>query len=75
MMAFAVDEDGARARIIRDVEHHGLRVIEIEGEQVLSGGDEIADLDSHLAANFLALEAGKQSVWGTIHAYKGEGSA
>jgi hypothetical protein len=29
----------------------------------------------HLLENFRNIEPGKQTVWGTIHSYKGEGEA
>ena len=75
MVAIAPDEDAARQLIVRDVEHHGLRVIEIADEHEVFGEDEIEDVDQHLASNFREIEPGKQTVWGTIHCYRGEGEA
>jgi hypothetical protein len=75
MVALASDEDAARALIVRDVEYLGLRVLEIADEQEVFGEDEIDELDDHLGANFRDIEPGKQTVWGTLHCYKGEGEA
>lgn len=75
MVALAADEETARARLVRDVQHHGLRVVEIDEVREVFGDDEIEDINDHLAMNFRAIERGKQTVWGTIHCYKGEGEA
>jgi hypothetical protein len=75
MVALASDEEAARALFVRDVEYHGLRVIEIEGEREVFGEDEIEEVDDHLAMNFREIETDKETVWGTIHCYKGEGEA
>lgn len=75
MLALAHDEDAARGLIIRDVEHHGMRVIEIGDASEVFGANEIEELDAQLAINFSEIRAGKQTVWGTIHCYKGEGEA
>ena len=75
MVALAPDEETARGLLVRDVECHGLRVIEIDDEREVFGDDEIEAIDDHLAMNFRGLEPGKQTVWGTIHGYKGEGQA
>jgi hypothetical protein len=73
MVALASDEDVARVLIGRDLEHHGLRVLEIADEQEVFDEEEIDEIDNHLGANFRNIEPGKQTVWGTIHCYKGEG--
>jgi hypothetical protein len=75
MVALAPDEETARGLLVRDVEHHGLRIIEIGNEREVFGDDEIEEVDHHLAMNFRKIETGKQTVWGTIHGYKGEGEA
>jgi hypothetical protein len=75
MVALARDEEVARHLLQRDVEYHGLRVIEIENEREVYGEDEIEEIDDHLASNFRDIEPGRQTVWGTIHCYKGEGEA
>ena len=75
MVALAPDEETARGLLIRDVEYHGLRVIEIGDEREVFSDDEIDEIDNHLAMNFRNLEAGRQTVWGTIHCYKGDGEA
>ena len=36
---------------------------------------DVEEVDDHLAANLRDIEPGKQTVWGTIHGYKGEGEA
>ena len=75
MLALAPDEETARKLLLRDVEYHGLRVIEIDDAREVFGDDEIEEIDAHLAMNFREIEPGKQTVWGTIHGYKGEGEA
>ena len=75
MLALAPDEDEARRLLVRDVERVGLRVLEIADEQEVFGEDEIEEIDEHLASNFRKIERGKQTVWGTIHCYGGEGEA
>ena len=75
MVALAPDEETARGLLVRDIEHHGLRIIEIEEEREVFGEGEIDDIDEHLAMNFREIEPGKQTVWGTIHCYKVEGEA
>lgn len=75
MVSLAPDEETARSLLIRDVEHRGLRVLEIEDEREVFDEDEIKEIDDQLASNFRAIESGKQTVWGTIHCYKGEGEA
>jgi hypothetical protein len=73
MVALAPDEDAATDLIVHDLADIGLRVIEIEDIQEFYGGEEIED--AHLAANFRNIEPGARTVWGTIHAYRGDGEA
>lgn len=75
MVALAPDEETAKQLLTRDVEYHGLRVIEIGDEQEVFSEEEIEEFDEHLAANFHDFESGKQTAWGTIHCYKGDGEA
>jgi hypothetical protein len=75
MVALAPDNETARGLLVRDVEYHGVRVIKIDEEREVFGDDEIDEIDEHLAMNFREIEPGKQTVWGTIHCYKGEGEA
>jgi hypothetical protein len=75
MAALAPDDAAAREHLVRDVEYHGLRVIQIDNEREVFGDGEIEEIDHHLAVNFREIEAGKRTVWGTIHCYKGEGEA
>lgn len=75
MVALAPDEDEAREILMRDVSHHGLRVLDVEETREVFDEAEIDGLDGHLAANFRNFEPGKQTAWGTIHCYKGDGEA
>ncbi len=75
MVALAPDEDEARKLLVRDVEHHSLRVTDIQNKQEVVDEAEIAELDDHLEANFRDIGPGSRTVWGTIHCYKGEGTA
>lgn len=75
MVALATDEQEARQRLVRDVQRHGLRVLEVANEREVLSEGEVEEIDEHLAANLRAIEPGVQTVWGTIHGYKGEGEA
>ena len=75
LAASASNVDTARERIIRDVEHHSLRVIELTDEQEVFADLEIAQRDERLAENVRTIEPGKQSAWGTLHCYKGDAEA
>ncbi|MBA4043275.1 MAG: hypothetical protein C0471_02470 [Erythrobacter sp.] len=75
MVAVAQDEEAARGLLVRDVESQGFRVLAIEDEREVFGDDEIEEVDDHLAMNFRVIEPRKQTVWGTIHGYMGEGEA
>jgi hypothetical protein len=75
MIALAPDDQTARQLLVRDVEHRRLRVLEIDDERELFEEGEVEEIDEHLALNFREIEIGKQTVWGTIHCYKGEGEA
>lgn len=75
MAASARDEDEARHLLVREVENLGLRVVAITDEHEVFGEDEVEKIDEHLASNFKEIEPEKQTVWGTIHCYKGEGEA
>ena len=75
MAAVAPDEDGARRLLIRDLRHHGLRVVEIDEMQEVFSDQEIKGMDDHLAKNVRTFEKGKRTTWGTLHCYEGEGEA
>ena len=75
MVALAPDDDTAHSLLVRDVEYHGLRVIEAAVEREVFDEGEIDEIDDHLGRNFRDREPGKQTVWGTIHCYKGVGEA
>jgi hypothetical protein len=75
MAALAPDEETMLQLLVRDVEHVGLRVLEITGQREVFVDDEIEEIDEHLADNFREIEPGKRTVWGTIHCYRGEGEA
>lgn len=75
MVALAPDEETARQLIVRDLEYHDLRVLEIKDEQEVFSEEEIDEFDEHLGANFRDIEPGRSTVWGTLHCYKGEGEA
>ena len=75
MAALAAGEEEASKLLIRDVEHHGLRVLEIAKLREVFDEHEVQSVDEHLATNLQEIETGKQTVWGTLHCYKGEGEA
>jgi selenophosphate synthetase-related protein len=73
LLALAPDEETAVQRLVSDVEHEGVRVLAVTDVCEASHEDEIEEVSEHLAENFRNLEPGAQTVWGTIHCYKGEG--
>lgn len=75
MVAKASNKTEARSCLVRDLEQLSLVFIELDDEHEVFGVADLAELDEHLAANFVMLEAGKQTLWGTLHCYKGEGEA
>ena len=75
MVAVAPNEETARDLLVRDVGHCGLRVLEIDNMREVFADQELEGIDDHLASNFRRIEPGKQTAWGTIHGYKGEGEA
>lgn len=75
LAALAPDEKEARRRLVRDVQLAGLRVLDVANEREVFSEDEVEKIDKHLAANLRAIEPGVQTVWGTIHGYRGEGEA
>lgn len=75
MVALAPDENAARRLLVRDLQHHGLRVAEIDKLQEVFSDEDIEDVDDHLAENFRTFEKGKSTAWGTLHCYKGAGDA
>jgi len=75
LLALAPDEEAARQVLIRDLENAGLRVLRIDKLREAFGEDDVEEVDDHLASNFRDIESGKQTVWGTIYGYSGEGEA
>ncbi|MBL6854140.1 MAG: hypothetical protein ISS15_10855 [Alphaproteobacteria bacterium] len=53
----------------------GLRLVQITDQATISSREYLQTLDAHLADNVRSLEPGKCVVWGTIHAYLGDGEA
>jgi hypothetical protein len=75
MVAVAPDEEMARRRLVRDVEFCGLRVLEVDDVREVYSDKQVEEIDDHLASSLRDIEPGKQTVWGTIHGYKGDGEA
>jgi len=75
MIALARDEEAARRLLVQDLQHHGLRVVEIDKLQEVFSDEDIEEVDDHLAENFRLFEKGKSTAWGTLHCYKGDGEA
>ena len=51
----------------------GLRLVEIDEVIEVDSLDEVAAYDEHLASNMETWQAGKRTVWGTIHCYRADG--
>jgi hypothetical protein len=75
LLALAPNSETAVQRLVRDVEHEGLRVVAVDDVREVFDEDEIGEVSPHLLENFRNIEPGRQTVWGTIHSYKGEGEA
>jgi hypothetical protein len=75
MIALGPDFQTASQRLVRDLEHNGLRVLEVADECEVFSPEDVDETDEHLANNWREIEADKQTVWGTLHGYKGEGEA
>ena len=75
MVAVAPDEKTARELLVRDVECCGLRVLQVDQVREAFSHKDIEDVDDHLARNLREIEPGSQTLWGTVHGYKGEGEA
>ena len=75
MAVLATEEEEVRRFLVRDVEHHGVRVLEIADVREVFGAEDVNEIDEHLGANFRDIDPGMQTVWGTLHCYMGEGEA
>ena len=75
MVARAPDQATARKFLVRDVESCGLRVLKIDKMQEIFANQDVEAIDNCLATNLSRIEPGKETVWGIIHGYKGEGQA
>jgi hypothetical protein len=75
MFASGSDEDEAYGALKRDIEFHGLKLVEAEEFTEIFSAEDVDEIDDHLAANMRAFEEGHRTAWGTIHCYKGEGEA
>jgi hypothetical protein len=74
-MACHAKPDEVRAVLERELAVVHLRLLSVEGEEALPDAESLADLDEHLAQNFVERREGAASVWGTIHVYLGSGEA
>lgn len=72
MVAIAPDEEAARELLVRDVECCGLRILEVDKVREALSHKDVEVVDDHLARNLRQIEPGKQTVWGTVHGYRGE---
>ena len=75
MFTSGQDEEEAAGYLKRDIEFHGLKLIDIDQLKEVFGPDDIDEIDDHLAANVRSFEQGHRTAWGTLHGYKGEGEA
>jgi hypothetical protein len=66
MLALAASGEEARHRLVRDVEHCGLPVLEVANEREVLGDNEVEQIAEHLAANLRALEPEAQTVRGIL---------
>ncbi|MBI1198167.1 MAG: hypothetical protein GC203_09920 [Phenylobacterium sp.] len=75
MACRASSEESVRDLLAQDLRHCGLKLLAIDSLQGAVDEGDADEIDEHLAANMRQLEAGKLSVWGTIHCYKADGEA
>jgi hypothetical protein len=75
MFTSGQNEEEAYEYLGRDIEFHGLKLIETDQLTEVFGPEDIDAVDDHLAANVREFEEGHRTAWGTLHCYKGEGEA
>jgi len=75
MVALGSDFEIAYQRLVRDLGHCALRILEVADELEVFTPKDVEDTDEYLASNWREIEPGKHTVWGTLHSYKGEGEA
>jgi len=75
MFTSGQDEEEACEFLKRDVEFHGLKLVEVDDLIEVFGPDDIDEIDDHLATDVRDFEEGHRTAWGTIRYYKGEGEA
>jgi hypothetical protein len=73
MIGIAPDLATACDRFARDLRYCGMSLLEVEDAREVFDPEDVQEVDDHLAENWREIEPGKQSVWGTLHGYKGEG--
>ena len=71
----ADSKDQFVAFVTSEIEELGFKVIEIEDIQELAEIEDARELDEQLAENMDQWEAGRMTVWGTLHTYIAEGEA
>ena len=62
MVALAPSDEEGRFRLVRAVEHHGLRVLDIANEREVFGDEDAAQIDGHPAANLRTIEPEAQTI-------------
>lgn len=75
MAISAADEDGVRYALQDELNEVGLRLLEVDQIQEVDLNNLPADIDEHLLENIKNWQAGRRTVWGTIHVYLGDGEA
>lgn len=75
MGAQAASEDQLAGVFAAELSELGLRLKGIDNIIEVSSVDEVASYDQHLASNMAAWQAGKRTVWGTIHTYLADGES
>jgi hypothetical protein len=75
MVALAPDFETACRCLVRDLASHQLRLLETDHEQEVIEPDDVGQFDQLLAKNWREIEPHKQTIFGTLYGYKGEGEA
>ena len=71
----AENEDQFIKVLRANLEQIGLELDEVEKIREVESVEEIRRIDDHLGSNVETWEAGKSTVWGTIHIYLADGEA
>ena len=71
----AADEASAVSVLRNELAQIELKLVDADRVAQVDSAEQVADYDKHLASNVARWQAGKTTVWGTLHAYMAEGES